>query len=137
MLWRQIFVKDRERLLLARGGEFSGIMLPGVHLIGAAPEERVETERHWLDDLVFKSVWADYLVEERPNFAARHFTRVETSSTEVAMIYVNGQLLTVMVPAKRMLFWRDAAVVTAEIVDLFGGISGRADGILQRRPVLK
>ncbi len=120
MLWKRIIVKDRERVLLSKDERFSGILMPGVHQILAMSDEALETETHDLDDLIFRSVWADYLLEERPAIAHRHFTIVETSSTQVAMVYVNGPLFTVLVPQKRLIFWRDAARVTAEIVNVIG-----------------
>jgi hypothetical protein len=44
--------------------------------------------------------------------------KVETSETQVGLIYVNGGLYRVLTPAKRLLFWRDAAAVSAEVVDI-------------------
>ncbi len=120
MLWQRIVVRYRERVLLFKNERFSGILMPGVHRVLVAPHEALGTEKHDLDDLVFRSVWADYLLEERPAIAKRHFTTVQTSSTEVAMVYVNGALFTVLVPQKRLLFWRDAAFVTAEVVNVIG-----------------
>jgi hypothetical protein len=120
MFWKRIMVKHRERVLLIRDERFSGILMPGVHRFLVTSHEALETEKHHLDELVFQSIWTDYLLEERPEIAKRHFTVVETSSTQVAMVYVNGALFTVLVPQKRVLFWRDAALVTAEVVNVIG-----------------
>ncbi len=120
MLWKRIVVRKRERVLLFKDERFSGILMPGVHRILVTSHEALQTEKHDLDDLVFESIWTDYLLKEQPEIANRHFTIVETNGTQVAMVYVNGQLFTVMVPQKRLLFWRDAALVTAEIVNVIG-----------------
>ncbi|HWF45941.1 MAG TPA: hypothetical protein VG168_02960 [Bryobacteraceae bacterium] len=58
------------------------------------------------------------MVYQRPELVERHFVKVETSATQVGLVYVNGSLYQVMTPAKRLLFWRDAAAVSAEVVDV-------------------
>ena len=118
MLRRRITVKQQERILLVQDGRFSGLLMPGEHRILVSSYDSLETEKHDLNDLVFESVWADYLVRRCPEIVERHFTLVQTTRTQIAMVYVNGPLFTVLVPAKRLLFWRDAALVTAEVVDV-------------------
>lgn len=120
MLWKQIIVKHRERVLLSRSHQFSGILTPGVHRVPVTSTETVEIEKHHLDDLVFRSAWTDHLFAEWPDLAKRHFTVVETNGAQVGMVYVNSALFTVLVPQKRLVFWRDAALVTAEIVNVIG-----------------
>jgi hypothetical protein len=120
MLWKRIVVKHRERALVSTGQRLSGILIPGVHRVPVVPHQPVEIEKHHLDDLVFRSPWTDRLLAEWPDLAERHFTVIETDSTQVGMVYVNGALFTVLVPQKRLLFWRDAALVTAEIVNVIG-----------------
>jgi regulator of protease activity HflC (stomatin/prohibitin superfamily) len=118
MFRKRIVVKQNERALLFRDGRFHEILSPGEHFLLTASEELLSVEIHDLSDPVFASEWTNYLVEERPDVIALHFIRIETLDTQIAMIYVNGALFTVLVPSKRMLFWRDAADVTAEVVDL-------------------
>ena len=91
----------------------------------AATEEQAKlafanfrSEKHDLRDPVFRSTWVDYLVKERPVVAERHFTRVETSDVQVAMVYIDGKLHTVLTPAKRLLFWKGTSEVKAEVVDV-------------------
>lgn len=120
MLWKRIVVKRRERALLSKGQQFCSILTPGVHRVAVKSTETVHIEKHHLDDLVFRSAWTDHLLAEWPDLAERHFTVVETNSTQVGMVYVNGALFTVLVPQKRLVFWRDAALVTAEIVNVIG-----------------
>jgi hypothetical protein len=69
-------------------------------------------------DLVFGSKWADYLVKERPDLVNRYFTCVETSDVQVAMVYVDSKSLEVLLPAKRVLYWRGLAEVTAEVINV-------------------
>jgi hypothetical protein len=116
MLWKRITVGGQERALITKNGRFGGILAPGEYRLVAKPGVSLDVEKHNVRDLVFQSAWADYLAEQRPDVAARHFTRVETNDWQVAMVYVDGMLFEVMLPAKRLLFWRGAAAVTAELV---------------------
>jgi hypothetical protein len=118
MLWRKIIVGDQERALIAKNDCFGGILAPGEYRLFTMPGESLSVEKFNVRDLVFKSDWADYMALERPEIADRHFTRVETNDLQVAMIYVDGNLFKVMLPAKRMLFWRGVVTVTAEVVNV-------------------
>jgi hypothetical protein len=116
MLWKRITVGEQERALISKNGRFGGILAPGEYRLLTLPGVSLDVEKHNVGDLVFQSAWADYLAKERPDVAERHFTRVETNDLQVAMVFVDGMLFKVMLPAKLLLFWRGAAAVTAEVV---------------------
>src|SRR3954466_235287 len=118
MLWKRVIVGDQERVLIAKNGRFSGILEPGQHRVFIPPGVSLETEKHNLRDLLFASKWADYLMKERPDLISHYFTRVETNDVQVAMVYVDNKLAEVLLPAKRVLYWRGLAEVTAEVVDV-------------------
>ncbi len=118
MFWKRIIVGDQERVLIAKNSRFSAILAPGDHRLFVAPTVNLEMEKHKTSNLVFQSTWADYLVKERPALVAELFTVVETSDTQVAMVYVDGKLFKVLAPAKRALFWRGLSEVSAEVVDV-------------------
>ncbi len=118
MLWKRVTIGDQERILISKNGRFGGILMPGVYKMFITPGVSLELERHNVRDLVFESTWAEYLVQERKELTDRYFTRIETTNTQVAVVYVDGKLFQVMLPAKRMLFWRTPAEVTAEVVDV-------------------
>ena len=118
MLWKRIIVGDQERALVTKNGRFGGILMPGEYRLFVMPNVSLDVEKFNMRDLVFQSTWADYLAKERPEVADRYFTRVETNDLQVAMIFVDGSLFKVMLPAKRLLFWRGAAQITAEVVNV-------------------
>jgi regulator of protease activity HflC (stomatin/prohibitin superfamily) len=118
MFWKRIIVGDQERILISKNGRFSTILTPGEYRLFVSPTVRLEVETHYTNSLVFQSTWADYLVKERPQLVAEFFTVVETTDTQVAMVYVDGKLFKVLAPAKRALFWRGLSGVSAEVVDV-------------------
>ncbi len=114
---RRIVVGDRERVLLTRKGRFERVLEPGEYWIWTLAGA-IETEAHNLREIVFESSWADYLAKERPAVAERHFSIVETSDSQVAVVYLDGKLSRVIGPGKRVLFWRGPVAVTAEVIDV-------------------
>jgi hypothetical protein len=131
MFWKKITIRDQERALVVKNGRFQGIFLPGEYRVFAAPGVSLEIERHNLRDLVFRSRWANYLAQERPEIVEQHFTRVKTSDAEVAMVYVDGELFSVMTPGRSILFWRGAAEVRAEIVEVIAAEAEVPSGMLE------
>jgi len=118
MFWERIFVDKQERVLISCNGKFDRILLPGEYYILVSSILSHEIERHNLRNVVFRSAWADYLIAERPDVLARHFVHIATSETEVGMVYLNGTLLDVLLPAKRLLLWRDAGSIVSEVTDV-------------------
>ncbi|HWF48753.1 MAG TPA: slipin family protein [Bryobacteraceae bacterium] len=118
MLWKRIIVGDQERVLITKNGRLRGILSPGDYRLLVPPGVSLEAERYNVRNAIFESAWSDYLVKERPELAEQHFVRVETNDLQVALVYVDGKLLTVLPPAKRVLFWRGVSEIKAEIVDV-------------------
>ena len=118
MLWKRVLVRDHERFVVTKNNRFDSILTPGTHRLFMVPGFRVELTKADVRDIVFRSKWADYLISNRPDVVERHFTLVETSEVQVAMVYEGGNLLLVMTPAQRVLLWKGSADVTAEIVEV-------------------
>jgi hypothetical protein len=118
MLWKLIKLRPRERALLFKDGRLEEILSPGEHRFLVTSAESITLERHSIRDPVFRSIWADHLTRKRPDLVRHHFICVETGETQVALVYLDDQLFSVLLPARRILFWRDASHVRTEIVDL-------------------
>jgi regulator of protease activity HflC (stomatin/prohibitin superfamily) len=116
-MFTRIVVGDNERVLLARNKRFSQILGPGEYWIFTLGRG-IEQERHNIRDLAFASDWADFVVKERQDVAAEHFTVIETSDSQVAVITVERKLARVIAPGKRVLFWRGVLEVTFELIDV-------------------
>ena len=123
MFWKRISIGCRERALVARNHRLVSILTPGSYRIFALPGISTAVERHNIDDLVLKSKWSNYLLDRLPALVEQHFVCVRTNEVQVAMVYANGELFKVLTPASRILFWRDAAEVTAEVVNVMADLS--------------
>src|SRR5579883_1658986 len=112
---RRILVGDQERVLLIRKGRFEKILEPGEYWIFGAGVQEI---RFNVNELVFENVWANYIVKERPEVAARAFTIVETRDNEVALVFHDGKLARVLGPGKRALYWKAAIEITSDVIDV-------------------
>jgi hypothetical protein len=120
MFWKQIALGDHERGLVTKNGRFHAIFTPGVYRVFKSPGVSVEVEKFDSRDLVFRSSWAGYFIEKRPDIIERHFILIATTEVQIGMVYSDGHLFTVLTPAKRVLFWRGVAHITAEVVNVLG-----------------
>lgn len=118
MLWKRVLVRNHERFVVAKNNRFDSILTPGTYRLFTMPGIRVEVTKVDVRDIVFRSKWADYLINNRPDIVERHFTLVETNDVQVAMVYADANLLLVMTPAQRVLLWQGSAEIRAEIVEV-------------------
>src|SRR5690348_4645393 len=121
MFVRRIKVAQSHRTLVIRNGGIHAILKPGRHLVFVPPFVKVHTETHRLQKLVFRSRWADGLLDNRPDIAREHFNIVETNNSQVAMISLDGDLFQVLSPGRRVMFWKDAGDVSVELVNVVEG----------------
>jgi hypothetical protein len=123
MLWKSISISNQERALVARNHHLQSILTPGKYRIFTLPGVSLQVERHNVTDLMLRSKWTDYLLNRLPALVEQHFVCVRTNEVQVAMVYANGELFKVLTPASRILIWRDAARITAEVVDVLPDLS--------------
>lgn len=116
LFWKRIRVGHNERVILFRHKRFVKIFGPGDHVFGGLAHTMHE-ERYSVTSPIFASEWADYLVKERPQVVAEHFTLVETTDSQVAMVFIDNKLYRVIGPGTRILFWKGYRTVTAELVN--------------------
>ncbi len=118
MLFKRMHVNKDERVIICKSGRLASILTPGTYWLIVWPMMSLETEVHDLSTPIFRSRWEDHLLREHANTIAAHFTVIETTDSEIAMIFIEGSLYQVLLPGKRVLFWKDAACVSSEIVSI-------------------
>lgn len=116
-MYRRIVVGDNERVLVTRNRRFAEILEPGEYRM-LTLLRGVETETYNVRDLVCTGTWAEFLMKERPEVAARYFNVVETSDAEVAVVLVGGKVTRAIGPGERVAFWKGRAEVKAERINI-------------------
>lgn len=114
---RRILIGDNERVLVIRKRRFAEILEPGERWMFTLGQG-IELERYNVRDLIYAGEWADTIANSRAEVAARYFTVVETSDSEVAVVYLDGRLARVIAPSNRVLFWKGPVNVTFERIDV-------------------
>jgi regulator of protease activity HflC (stomatin/prohibitin superfamily) len=116
-MFRRIVIGDHERVLVTRKRRFETILEPGVYWIFTG-FRGIALERHNTRDLIFASEWMATLANQHRDLADRHFTVIETSESQVALVYLDGRLARVVAPASRIMYWRTAVAVTFTLFDV-------------------
>lgn len=114
---QRIVVREHERGLLFRGGEFRELLGPGTHwrvdLTGRLAVEVVDVappaSRPGLQDLLVRS-WS-------PAERARYDV-IEARPGQAAVVYLNGRLEAVLGPGRRAVYRRGVADVTVNVVNV-------------------
>ena len=116
-MFKRILVGDAERALLIRNKRFAEILEPGEYWIFALGQS-IDVERFSTRDPAFVSPWTDFIVRERPELAERFLNVIETSDSQVAILYIDGRLVRVIAPGKRVVYWKGAFKVSADLIDV-------------------
>ena len=82
-MMRRILVGDNERVLVIRKRRFENILGPGEYWLFTLGVKLVRVNA---TELVFVGEWADFIVTQKPELAARYFTVVETNDAQVAVV---------------------------------------------------
>ncbi|MCL2344403.1 MAG: slipin family protein [Desulfobulbus sp.] len=114
---KRFIVKKNERAALLKNGDFERILNPGRHYFfdpfGALSLTVWNTDEPMLAvDVV------DYLRQNDPAEAERHFVCMELAEDEAGLRYENDVLVEILPPAVRRFFWRGLTAQRLEKVDL-------------------
>jgi hypothetical protein len=122
MLLKRINVKKGERVIVTKNGRFAAILTPGSHLLFVPPMVSLGIESYDLQSPVLGSRWTRFFLQNRPDIISAHFTLIETSDSQIAMVSIDGSLHQVLLPGKRMLIWKDGPPVTVEVVNIIDSV---------------
>lgn len=82
--------------------------------------DKMSVERYEMAQPLFIGSGCDYLLATPADSANDNFVRVELSDTQAGLLYENESLVELLPPATRRLYWKNAANVRLETVDLLG-----------------
>ncbi|WP_434515556.1 slipin family protein [Dechloromonas sp. ARDL1] len=117
---KRFIVKKNERAALLRNGDFERILNPGRHYLFDPFNELSMSVWH-TDTPMLDSDLVDYLRQNDPAEAERHFVCMELNEDEVGLRYENDVLVEVLPPAARRFYWRGLLAQRLEKIDLRAG----------------
>lgn len=115
--YQRVVINENERGLALSNGRFLGILVPGKHMLRNERNGLV-VELHSLARLEFLSPYRDTFMRVRPDLAAEHLTEVRTGADEVALVYRDGRLHTVLKPEQLAVYWTAAGAWSVERIDV-------------------
>ena len=122
MLYRKFIVRKYERALLYKDGDFYAFLAPGVYRYLSLTCS-FELERYDITKPEFSHRLGDFLIESEPALVSREFDVIETGAEEVALVYINDQLETVLGPAVRKMYFKGFIKLKVERYNLSVGLA--------------
>lgn len=113
MIYRKFIVRKHERALLFRDGDFVKFLEPGVYRFVSLVHV-FTVERFAINEAAFEHRLQDFLVEKYPHQVARYFDVVTTGTDEIAVVYHNDRVTSVVSPAQRKLFTKGVYQIRVE-----------------------
>jgi len=117
LIFRQFIVKKNECGLLFRNEDFQNFLESGAYWF-FDPLYKIHVETHDLSTPEFEHGLRDFLIKEYPDEIAHYFTFVELNEGQVALVYKNNQLINILPPTSRKLYWKGIADVKVDILDI-------------------
>ncbi|OQW94922.1 MAG: hypothetical protein BWK79_04295 [Beggiatoa sp. IS2] len=117
VIFRQFIVRKHEQGLLFKNGDFQKFLEPGTYHF-FDPLWKMQVSLYDLSVPEFVHPLADFLVKHQVDAIAQYFTVVELNDQQIALIYKNGRLADILLPATRTLYWKGVIDVTTKIVDI-------------------
>jgi regulator of protease activity HflC (stomatin/prohibitin superfamily) len=119
MFYNKFIVRQHERALLFRDGDFVKFLEPGVYRFGTLLHA-YEVQCFDISKPLFVHPLQDFLIEKYTAEVERYFDIVKTAKDEIAVVYHDDNVSLIMAPATRQLFARgvrEIRVERFEIVD--------------------
>lgn len=113
---KRFTVKKNERGLLYSEGDFVAILEPGSHRHFDL-HNRLSVETFSLDRPLFEHRLAGYLRQSEPALVEQYFTSMDVGSDEVGLRYEDGQLVEILAPGTRRLYWKGQVEQRLECLD--------------------
>ncbi|MBB5212017.1 slipin family protein [Microbulbifer hydrolyticus] len=120
-LWKTIEVPENMRALVFQRGRFRCLLDPGSHRFGPHLHP-LAVERYEVTDLLIPRPKVKYLLRNHPELE-QHIECIETSDSEVALLYRDGRLEELMLPAREMAIWKGVDPVAVEKINLHDSLA--------------
>ena len=113
MFYNKYIVRQHERALLFRDGDFVKFLEPGVYRFGTLLHDYT-VQRFDISTPLFGHPLQDFLIEKYADEMARYFDIVKTGEDEIAVVYHDDNVTLIMAPATRQLFARGVHEIRVE-----------------------
>ncbi|MEM7704285.1 MAG: slipin family protein [Pseudomonadota bacterium] len=114
----KVVIADYERGLKYTNRRLTAVLAPGVYRWLNRPNRKVEVQVVDVTTGRLQLPRIEYLVRNAPEAVAAQFEVVAIGPQELGLVYLNGRLNGLLQPGAVQVFWKDAADLRVERVDL-------------------
>lgn len=114
-----LIIRDDERAFLTRDGRLERLLGPG-HFSAYDPFERLKAETVKVVRTEVPVERALLIEKTKPEIAAEHFSILQTSANEVAIVSLDGEPKFLVPPSTTRAFWKTLTLVEIERIDTEG-----------------
>ncbi len=114
--WLEAALRDDERALVFRHGEWIGVAGPGKYS-EFDPFSALSLEHYKVGRTEMSAERAVVFAKTNSELAARHFAIVQTGPREVAIVSQDGEAKHLVLPNSTRAFWKTVTTVETEIID--------------------
>jgi len=122
MFYNKYIVRKHERALLFKDGDFHAFLAPGTYRYHTL-RSSYAVEMYDVNKPEFIHQLEDYLLDTERDMVDEVFNVVETNESEVAIVYINDQVHTLVAPSKRNMYFKGFAKFKVDRYDLNTGLS--------------
>lgn len=113
---KEVRVMENTRALVLKRGKFQKILRPGVtYLFGNFQNMSVDVVS--LENFLFNHHLEETLIKNYPQVVDEFFTKVVTKDNEVALVYKDNRVHTMIRPGQQALFWKENCSVDFKLFD--------------------
>ncbi len=131
-VFQTISIKEYAKGILFKNGNFTSVLTPGEHKLFAVGQ-RFEVVICDINAGIFEHPIKDFLIAKRPDVVAEHFTLVQTTQNQIAIVKRDGAILEIVAPNARALFWCGFIPLEVEILNVRDGLVLPKDHVLLAR----
>ncbi|KOR32045.1 SPFH domain / Band 7 family protein [Achromatium sp. WMS3] len=117
LMFKNFLVRQNERGLLFKKGDFQKFLDPGKHLY-FDPLNQLNIEISDLSQPEFTHRLQEFLLVSQSNTMQQYFTLADLNATQVGLLYKNGHLVDILPPNTRSLYWRGIVEIKIELIDI-------------------
>jgi regulator of protease activity HflC (stomatin/prohibitin superfamily) len=115
---KKITVKRHQKCLVFKDDDLHKILNPGEYFF-LAPFSNIQFSIYSpISQIEYETSWANIIFQKFPELLQEHFYAIDLTDYQVAIVYKDKKIYSILGPASKKLFWKGFADINFEIIDL-------------------
>ncbi len=114
-MFTKITVKENERVIILRNGQFSEILRQGKHTFFDLPNS-LQFETHILANQKIMSAYIDAITRSYSQYVQESIITVQPDEGHVGIVFINGKIVELVTPGMVSHYWKEAGEIKVEYI---------------------